>query len=125
MTDVGLIIHDGESQCSLRRGAAALRRREPLDQRDVIRPARREAGQDLARRPAGFAAAISGLRDRGTPYHLAHGLLDYAEYLIRLGDADSAALAIEEARGLSQQLRCPPLLDRAGAIERTRTRVRA
>jgi hypothetical protein len=47
---------------------------------------------------ASFAAAISSLRERGTPYHLAHGLLDHAEYLARDGDADGAAQAITEAR---------------------------
>ena len=34
----------------------------------------------------------SGLRQRSTPYHLAHGLLDHAEQLLRTGD-DEAALA--------------------------------
>jgi hypothetical protein len=29
---------------------------------------------------AGFTAAIVGLRQHSTPYHLAHGLLDHAEY---------------------------------------------
>ncbi len=63
-----------------------------------------------------FAAAISGLRKLSTPYHLAHGLLDYAEYLIRLRDADAAGLAIEEARDIGRGLRCQPLLDRAAAM---------
>ena len=93
-------------------------------ERDLLRA--RLAGRDGDEgAPASFAAAITGLRDRGTPYHLAHGLLDYAEYLIRLGDADSAALAIAEARDLGQQLHCPPLLERADAIERTQSQVRA
>jgi class 3 adenylate cyclase/tetratricopeptide (TPR) repeat protein len=66
---------------------------------------------------APFAAAISSLRERGTPYHLAHGLLDHAEYLARDGDADGAARAITEARDVARHLRCPPLLDRADAVE--------
>ena len=62
---------------------------------------------------ADFAAAISGLRELSTPYHLAHGLLDYAGYLTRRGEVEAAALAIDEARGIGQQLRCEPLLSRA------------
>jgi hypothetical protein len=46
---------------------------------------------------AAFASAISGLRELSTPYHLAHGLLDYAGYLTRLGDAEAAAAAVSNA----------------------------
>jgi hypothetical protein len=60
-----------------------------------------------------FTAAIAGLRQHSTPYHLAHGLLDHAEHLIRLGDAEAAEEAITEARGTAERLRCQPLLDRA------------
>ena len=55
------------------------------------------------------AACRSGAR----PYHLAHGLLDHAEYLTRLGDAKAAETAISEARDIARRLRCQPLLDRA------------
>jgi hypothetical protein len=65
----------------------------------------------------GFAAAITSLREHSTPYHLAHGLLDYAGYLTRLGAADAASLAISEARGIGERLRCPPLLGRAAALD--------
>jgi len=68
---------------------------------------------------ASFAAAVSSLRELSTPYHLAHGLLDHAGYLTRLGDADVAAAAIAEARAIGQRLRCQPLLDRADASDRT------
>ncbi len=78
-----------------------------------IRLAARDGGQDIS---AGFALAINGLRELSTPYHLAHGLLDYAQYLIRLQDPDAAAVAVDEARGIAQQLRCQPLLDRAAAL---------
>jgi class 3 adenylate cyclase/tetratricopeptide (TPR) repeat protein len=64
-----------------------------------------------------FAAAITGLRERSTPYHLAHGLLDQAEYLARCGDSAAAALAIEEARDIGRRLRCQPLLNRASALD--------
>jgi hypothetical protein len=85
-------------------------------ERDLVRA--RLAGQDGdpdAR--AAFGSSVSGPRELSTPYHLAHGLLDYAEYLTRLGDADAAAEAVTEARDIAQRLRCRPLLDRADAIE--------
>jgi hypothetical protein len=60
-----------------------------------------------------------------TPYHLAHGLLDHAQLLVRLRDAGAAAIAIQEARDIGQRLRCQPLLDRADAIEHAKPRVQA
>ena len=44
-------------------------------------PPGRRAGADAA-----FAAAIAGLRQHSTRYHLAHGLLDHAQHLSQLGD---------------------------------------
>jgi class 3 adenylate cyclase/predicted ATPase len=64
-----------------------------------------------------LAAAVTTLRERSTPYHLAHGLLDHAEYLTPLGDTAAAALAIAEARAIADRLRCQPLLDRAAALD--------
>jgi class 3 adenylate cyclase/predicted ATPase len=78
---------------------------------------------DAAAGPA-FAVAITSLRDQSTPYHLAHGLLDHAEYLLGHEDAEAAALAVEEARDIAVRLRCQPLLDRAGSIEPTEPPVR-
>jgi len=63
-----------------------------------------------------FAAAVDGLREVSTPYHLAHGLLDHAGYLLRLGDTGAAALAVEEARDIADRMRCRPLLERAGDL---------
>jgi class 3 adenylate cyclase len=60
-----------------------------------------------------FAAAIASLRELSTPYHLAHGLLDYAEELTRRGETEAAAAAADEATAIAVQLRCQPLLDRA------------
>jgi hypothetical protein len=40
-------------------------------------------------------------------------------------DAEAAALAIQEARDIGQRRRCPPLLDRADAIEYAKPRVQA
>jgi hypothetical protein len=70
-------------------------------------------GQNAA---AAFVAAISGLREQSTPYHLAHGLLDHTNYLTRLGDIHAAEAAIAEARHNAERLRCQPLLDRATAL---------
>jgi class 3 adenylate cyclase/predicted ATPase len=86
------------------------------------------AERDLARArlaEANLAAAIDGLRERSTPYHLAHGLLDHAGYLIRHADPVAASLAVEEARDIGRRLRCQPLLDRADALERAQASVRA
>jgi class 3 adenylate cyclase/predicted ATPase len=71
-----------------------------------------------------FAAAVTSLRERSTPYHLAHGLLDHAEYLTQLADTDAAALAIGEARVIGDRLRCQPLLDRADALDHLTPRVK-
>ncbi len=72
---------------------------------------------------AAFTAAISGLRELSTPYHLAHGLLDHAEHLTRLHDAEAAEAAIGEARDIARSLRCAPLLDRAAALTPAEPRV--
>jgi tetratricopeptide (TPR) repeat protein len=89
----------------------------------VLRAERELARARLA--GADLAAAITGLRERSTPFHLAHGLIDQAEYLTRHGDAAAAAPAIDEARDIGRRLRCQPLLDRADALERAQPRVRA
>ena len=76
------------------------------------------AERDLARArlaDEGFASAIASLREQSTPYHLAHGLLDYAEHHLKQGDSEAAAAAVEEARQIGVRLRCQPLLDRAKA----------
>jgi class 3 adenylate cyclase/tetratricopeptide (TPR) repeat protein len=74
---------------------------------------------------AAFASAISGLRDLSTPYHLAHGLLDHAEYLTRRGDAGAAAAAVGEAGEIAGRLRCQPLLDRAADLAPAEPRIGA
>jgi tetratricopeptide (TPR) repeat protein len=86
-------------------------------ERDLARArlAARDGDGDAA---ATFAAAITHLRERGTPYHLAHGLLDHAEYLIRIGEEGAAASCVDEARTVGSRLACQPLLDRADSIDR-------
>ena len=92
-------------------------------QRGLLAPMLR-AERDLARArlaahngdqaaAASFASAVTTLREMSTPYHLAHGLLDHAGYLMRLGDTEAAEAAIGEARDIARNLRCQPLLDRA------------
>ena len=83
-------------------------------ERDLARA--RLAAADPAVGPA-FAAAIAGLRQHSTPYHLAHGLLDHAGYLTRLDDAEAAAAAIGEAADIARRLGCQPLLDRADTAQ--------
>ena len=51
-------------------------------ERDLAR-ARLAASQRRPGRHCLLAAAIGALRERSTPYHLAHGLLDHAQYLTR------------------------------------------
>ncbi|HWN61247.1 MAG TPA: hypothetical protein VNO25_11340, partial [Streptosporangiaceae bacterium] len=84
-------------------------------ERDLAR-ARLAAGHGDATAAASFTAAIKSLRELSTPYHLAHGLLDHAEYLMAAGSAAAAASAIAEARDIAGRLRCQPLLDRADAL---------
>jgi len=84
-------------------------------ERDLAR-VRLAVGNGDAAAAASFTAAITGLREHSTPYHLAHGLLDHAGYLLRAGDGEAAAAAVEEARDIAGRLRCRPLLDRAEAL---------
>jgi class 3 adenylate cyclase/tetratricopeptide (TPR) repeat protein len=90
-------------------------------ERDLARArlAVRDGDQDAA---TSLTAAISGLRALSTPYHLAHGLLDHAQHLARLPDAEAA---IGEARNIAGSLRCQPLLDRAATITPARSPVQA
>jgi class 3 adenylate cyclase len=84
-------------------------------ERDLVR-ARLAAGDGDPAVAAAFAAAVSSLRELSSPYHLAHGLLDHAEYLTRLHDAEAAEAAFAEARAIAGRLRCQPLLDRAADL---------
>jgi predicted ATPase len=93
-------------------------------ERDLARARLAAADADPDADPA-FAAAISGLRELSTPYHLAHGLLDHAAHLGRLGDDQAAAAAATEAAGIAARLGCQPLLDRADTIQPVRPRTAA
>ncbi len=82
--------------------------------------ARLLAVKDDAAAPDEFDAAIQALRQVGSPYHLAVGLLDQAEYLGRQKDHPEAATQLaEEAVTIAQRLRAAPLLQRATAFSAT------
>ncbi len=81
-------------------------------ERDLARARLAAAGADPDADPA-FAAAIDGLRQHSTPYHLAHGLLDHAAHLAARGDTEAAAAAAGEAACIASRLGCQPLIDRA------------
>jgi class 3 adenylate cyclase/tetratricopeptide (TPR) repeat protein len=56
-------------------------------------------------------SAIVELRDVGSPYHLAWGLLDLADYLSSVGETAPAAEAVAEAREIATRLGVQPILD--------------
>jgi class 3 adenylate cyclase/tetratricopeptide (TPR) repeat protein len=67
--------------------------------------------------------AIGELRAVGSPYHLAWGLLDLADYVsdagetAAAGEAGEAIEAIAEAREIADRLGVQPILDRASQLE--------
>jgi hypothetical protein len=93
-------------------------------ERDLAR-ARLTAADGGPHADEAFAAAIGGLRQHSTPYHLAHGLLDHAAQFLRTGDDAAAATAIGEARTIAQRLQCKPLLDRAETMQPASSRTAA
>ena len=70
---------------------------------------------------AAFDEAIAELRGCGSPYHLALGLLDYAEWL-RGTHPDQAVALAAEAGVIAERLRCQPVLDRMAAVTPDATR---
>jgi len=78
--------------------------------------ARNEGDSDQPDAAEAFNQAIEGLRAAGSPYHLAHGLLDHAAYVAHVGGAEQAAAAVEEANAIGRRLRCPPLARRAESL---------
>jgi tetratricopeptide (TPR) repeat protein len=93
-------------------------------ERDLVRARLAAADGDPVAATA-FADAVGGLREMTTPYHLAHGLLDHAQFLMRLHDAQAAEAAIGEARDIARSLRCQSLLDRAADITSAKSPVQA
>lgn len=62
---------------------------------------------------AAFAAALGALRQHGTPYQLAHGLLGHTRLPKPSRGTKAAETVIGEARDIARRLRCQPLPDRA------------
>jgi len=93
-------------------------------ERDLARARLAAADGDPDAGPA-FAAAVTGLRELSTPYHLAHGLLDHAAHLAAHGDTEAAAAAIGEVAGIAARLGCQPLADRAETTQPARPRTAA
>ena len=94
-------------------------------ERDLVRARLAATGDGPAAASAAFTAAVTGLREHSTPYHLAHGLLDHAAHLLRMDDNEAAAAAVGEARDIAERLRCQPLLDRAAELPAAEPRIRA
>ncbi len=62
------------------------------------------------------AEAVGSLRRVGNPYQLAHGLIDYAEVLLRAGDEAAVEEALTEAKDIAGRMGCPPLIARAASV---------
>jgi tetratricopeptide (TPR) repeat protein len=84
-------------------------------ERHLVR-ARLAAAEGNTEADAQFGDAIAALRLRSTPYHLAHGLLDFAEYLHATDRAPQAQPLVAEATEIAQRLGARPVLDRAGKL---------
>ncbi|MBA2456706.1 MAG: hypothetical protein H0V48_09245 [Nocardioidaceae bacterium] len=56
------------------------------------------------------------MRELGSPYHLAVGLLDRAEHLASNGDPEAAEPLAAEADAIAQRLGAKPLIDRARVV---------
>ena len=68
---------------------------------------------------AAYPLAVEALREVGSPYHLAKGLLDHAEHLHSTGDTEAAGGAAAEAAVLAHGLAAQPLVMRASRITGT------
>jgi hypothetical protein len=82
---------------------------------------RRIAGRLLVARhdPAAvddLRRAVETLRDVGSPYHLAVGLLDYASAARAAGEDQDAGIAAAEAHAIADRLGAIPLLTRIDAV---------
>ena len=90
-------------------------------ERDLVR-ARLTAGSDEDAAAQLFERAIEAYRRIPALFHLAHALLDHAEFLDTTGDSSSAGLAVTEAAQIADRLGARPLAERAAAA-RSRTTV--
>ncbi len=60
-----------------------------------------------------FESATQAFRQLGSPFHLAVGLLDHAEYHAAVGEADTAQRLAAEADSIAQRLGAGPVIERA------------
>jgi hypothetical protein len=65
-----------------------------------------------------YRDAVSALRALGSPYHLAVGLLDFADHLAGAGEPEQARLLATEATTIAERLGAQPLLRRANVYFR-------
>jgi hypothetical protein len=72
-----------------------------------------------------FTDAVGLLRDRGTPYHLAQGLLDHADHLQRTGSHAEATALIDEATAIANGLGATFIARRAQSLCVSQLRSRA
>jgi tetratricopeptide (TPR) repeat protein len=68
------------------------------------------------RTSSAFTAALGALRDLGSPYHLAVGLLDQAEFLMAGDHSVADSPIVGEARAIAARLGARPLLDRVDRL---------
>ncbi len=66
-----------------------------------------------------FTEAIEAVRRCGSPYHLAHGLIDQGEFLRKRGDEAAAGALVSEAAVIAEQLGARPLRERSEAAGAT------
>ena len=83
-------------------------------ERDLVR-ARLAAGTDDAEAARLFERAVDAFRKIPALFHLAHALLDHAEFLRGFDDNDAADAAVVEATQIAERLRARPLAERAAA----------
>ncbi|HLN04742.1 MAG TPA: hypothetical protein VK217_00585, partial [Acidimicrobiales bacterium] len=67
---------------------------------------------------ARFEEAVAAFRELGSPYHLAVGLLDRAEYCSSIGEHELARELAAEAEEIAGELASRPLVRRASALLR-------
>ena len=111
-----------------RHGCRATRRARALPRGQLTPLLRAELDLARARRagdtgdPAAeesLGTAVAALRRFASPYHLAHALLDQAEFLAATGQPDRAEDAPAEARALAETLGARPVAARADRIGRS------
>ena len=89
----------------------------PILRADRLRvQARLQAGRGDPAAAATFERAIEALRETRSPYYLAVGLADFADYRLASGDLTAGAELAAEARAIAAQLGAGPLLARLAAV---------